>query len=528
LEPAEYGLSEKRAELDAVLASGILGRSNYVVKLLTFVCEKYFCDQAADVKEYSIAVQALGRSADFDPQADTIVRVTAHTLRKRLEEYYRTDGAEHAIHICIPPGRYVPNFVSGGTASPHEQGKNGASAHSSPAPHAVSGNGVADTIERSAGSVSERQAQVTKAGKIAHVSTYIAAAAALALLLFFVWPRFGRLRLGQAQAAPAPPPSPVPAPASRVLTANIEPSLRAMIGEGRQPYTDQSGFVWSPDRFCTGGDSFSVSKPEIQGTGDPKLFESGRQGAFACKFPVPPGTYEVHLLFAETAGLQENARTINYAVDGGASNSLDVVDDSGADDTATEKVFPNVRPESDGTIHLDFTAPHSFVNAVEILPDSDHEPLPIRILAGRDTAYRDEEGRLWLPDRDFSGGRESSHGSEVRKLPDSGIYDGQRLGHFHYAIPVASGHEYTLKLHFIERWFGIQNQNVGGAGSRVFDVSCNGVELLKTFDIMREAQNAPLVKTFTHIEPTPQNKIEIYFTPNVNYPSLSAIEILPE
>jgi hypothetical protein len=138
------------------------------------------------------------------------------------------------------------------------------------------------------------------------------------------------------------------------------------------------------------------------------------------------------------------------------------------------------------------------------------------------------EGRLWLPDRDYFGGRQSNHGSEVRGLPDSGIYDGQRIGHFHYSIPVAPGPKYTLKLHFIERWFGIENQNVGGAGSRVFDISCNGAMLAKNFDIMREAQNAPLVKTFLHIEPTPQAKIEIYFTPNVNYPAVSAIEIIPE
>jgi Malectin domain len=83
-------------------------------------------------------------------------------------------------------------------------------------------------------------------------------------------------------------------------------------------------------------------------------------------------------------------------------------------------------------------------------------------------------------------------------------------------------------LHFLERWFGIQNQNVGGVGSRIFDVSCNGSVLLKNFDIMREATGKPLVKSFPHIEPTPQGKIEIYFTPGVNYPSVSAIEVLPE
>jgi hypothetical protein len=45
---------------------------------------------------------------------------------------------------------------------------------------------------------------------------------------------------------------------------------------------------------------------------------------------------------------------------------------------------------------------------------------------------------------------------------------------------------------------------------------------------MKEAGGAPLVKSFPHIQPTPQGKIEVYFTPAVNYPSISAIEVLPE
>ena len=70
----------ERAELDAILNSGMLGRANNLVRLLTFVCEKHFEGATAEIKEYNIAVQALGRPHDFDPQMDTIVRVTAHAL----------------------------------------------------------------------------------------------------------------------------------------------------------------------------------------------------------------------------------------------------------------------------------------------------------------------------------------------------------------------------------------------------------------------------------------------------------------
>jgi hypothetical protein len=101
----------ERAELDSVLNSETFGRGNNLAKILSFVCEKYFQGCTGEVKEYDIAVHALGRSKDFDPQIDAIVRVTAHALRKRLEQYYRTEGLEHSVHIYVPPGHYVPKFV---------------------------------------------------------------------------------------------------------------------------------------------------------------------------------------------------------------------------------------------------------------------------------------------------------------------------------------------------------------------------------------------------------------------------------
>src|SRR5580698_9976825 len=111
LESAISKLEAERAEVEDVLASGVLGRTNNLVRLMTYVCERYFEGAIDDIKEYNIAVHALGRREAFDPQVDTIVRVTAHALRRRLEDYYRSAGAEHAVHICLPSGHYVPKFI---------------------------------------------------------------------------------------------------------------------------------------------------------------------------------------------------------------------------------------------------------------------------------------------------------------------------------------------------------------------------------------------------------------------------------
>jgi hypothetical protein len=235
----------------------------------------------------------------------------------------------------------------------------------------------------------------------------------------------------------------------------------------------------------------------------------------------------VWFLFAETSGLQENSRNVGFSINAGPLTNLDVVDDAGGDDIATTKVFTDVAPTSDGTIHLDVATPEAFVNAIEILPGTPHRMLPVRIVVGH-FSYADSNGNVWMPERYVFGGRLSSLGGDRSDVSDGRLYEWHGFGHFHYVAPVATGGKYTLKLHFMEHWFGVQNGGIGGVGSRVFDVSCNGSMVLRGFDIFREAGSEPLVKSFPHIEPTPQGKIEIYFMPAVNYPSISAIEVLPE
>jgi hypothetical protein len=312
-----------------------------------------------------------------------------------------------------------------------------------------------------------------------------------------------------------------------MVPVDVDHGVRSVVGENRPAYTDRAGYAWQQDRFCTGGTSFAVSDRPIKGTEDRMLFLGGRSGTFQCRIPVAAGSYELHLLFAETAGLQENARNVVFSINGAAPASLDVVDDAEGDDVATVKVFSGIHPESDGAIHLDFTTSQSFLNGVEIVPSAGDKMLPVRIVTGH-SLYRDPQGDVWVPDRYSFGGRLSRYSGDVSNLPDGGLYGWQRIGHFRYVIPVAPGPAYTLKLYFHEPWFGAHNGNVGGIGSRVFDVACNGRTLLKNFDILAEGGASTVIRTFSHIEPTAQGKIEITFTPVVNYPSVNALEIIQE
>jgi len=532
LQSAISRLEAERAEVDGVLSSGVFGRTNNQVRLLAFVCEKYFEGAVDEIKEYSIAVHALGRPESFDPQLDTIVRVTAHALRKRLEDYYTSAGADHSVHICLPPGHYVPKFIhtselEATTESRLDKKQNGQSQDG--VALRASGQQEQQQVSPAAQVEQPKPDRVTSSpdgdkpgiklpSRTRMVIAVAAAVIALLVISDFIWKewnkRSGYESSSQTLVAAAP-------------AFTSEKILRVMMGNASAPYIDRGGFSWDADHFCSGGNSFSVNGHAIQGTEDPQLFASGRRGIFQCNFPVPPGSYEVHLLFAETSGLQEASRNVAFSINGGPPANLDVVDDAGGDDIATTKIITDVSPQADGMIHLDSTTSEGFVNAVEIFPGTPHRMLPVRIVAGH-SPYRDSNGNVWMPDRYFFGGRVSSFGGDLSKVTDGRLYEWHRFGHFRYVVPVATGGKYTLRLYFMEHWFGVQNGGIGGVGSRVFDVSCNGSMLLKGFDIFGEAGSKPLVKSFQHIEPTPQGKIEIYFTPAVNYPSISAMEVIPE
>lgn len=509
----------ERAEVDLLLSSRTFTRANNLGRFLGFVCEKYFEGATLDIKEYSIAVQALGRPPEFDPQLDTVVRVTAHNLRKRLELYYANEGADHPVHICLPPGHYVPQFVhqaevgNGRRVRALELNKadilveqTGSDSLSVPGRPALQISTIPDSISLPARPGSRK----------AIVGTALVLACLVGSLIFYLWSH-------RAHSTPV-----VQHTSAAPIPLNLPGSeIHALVGSDRPAYLDRAGLTWQSDRFCSGGSTFSAAGHTILGTDDAQLFLSGRRGIFKCNYPVPPGTYEVHLLFAETSGLQENKRNVVFSFNGAAPKNLDVVDDAAGDDTATTKVYTDVEPGKDGAIHIEFTTDESFVNAIEILPGTPRRMLPVRIITGH-SAYRDAAGNLWLPDRYFLGGRLSWFVGDLSQVPDGSLYEWHRFGHFHYVIPVATGSLNTLKLYFLEHWFGVQNGGVGGIGSRVFDVSCNGSMLLKNFDIYREAGTGPLMKTFPHIPPTAQGKIELYFTPTVNYPSISAIEVIPE
>jgi beta-glucanase (GH16 family) len=109
---AASNFREEREELERVLRHPEISRSASLVRFLQFICNKYFEGQADDIREYTIAVEALGRKeSSFDSHIDPIVRVTARSLRKKLWNLYQAEGQSHPLQIVLPLGHYVPQFV---------------------------------------------------------------------------------------------------------------------------------------------------------------------------------------------------------------------------------------------------------------------------------------------------------------------------------------------------------------------------------------------------------------------------------
>jgi hypothetical protein len=101
---------EVHAALDRVIASEPLRSSPQLIAFLRFVVEGTLRGEGHLIKAYTIAVEALGRGADFDPNTEPIVGVEAGRLRRALERYYAGLGAADPILIHIPLGHYVPEF----------------------------------------------------------------------------------------------------------------------------------------------------------------------------------------------------------------------------------------------------------------------------------------------------------------------------------------------------------------------------------------------------------------------------------
>ncbi|WP_448191556.1 tetratricopeptide repeat protein [Azospirillum sp. sgz301742] len=97
--------------LERVLASRGFRGSARKSRFLKFVVQETQAGHADRIKAFTIAMDVFDRDQNFDPLLDPVVRIQAGRIRRCLEQYYLTEGAEDPVHITIPKGGYVPHFI---------------------------------------------------------------------------------------------------------------------------------------------------------------------------------------------------------------------------------------------------------------------------------------------------------------------------------------------------------------------------------------------------------------------------------
>lgn len=98
------------AELDRILNSAAFRNARRSQEFLRYVVTNALDGRTELLKERSIGAGVFQRAPDYDTGDDSIVRVKASELRKRLAQYYLEAGTGRDVVIDLPPGSYSPEF----------------------------------------------------------------------------------------------------------------------------------------------------------------------------------------------------------------------------------------------------------------------------------------------------------------------------------------------------------------------------------------------------------------------------------
>jgi hypothetical protein len=97
------------AHLEAILDSPAFHASHRSCQFLRYVVELSLAGHPDLLKERLVGEHVFGRSADYDTGQDSIVRVKANEVRRRLAQYYDLHP-EAPIRIELPAGSYTAQF----------------------------------------------------------------------------------------------------------------------------------------------------------------------------------------------------------------------------------------------------------------------------------------------------------------------------------------------------------------------------------------------------------------------------------
>ena len=103
-------LAEIREQLDRILLSQGFRNSERLQRFLRFAIGSTLGGATEQLKESVLGREVFDRGPRYDPRTDSIVRVESQRLRKKLAEYYKTEGSLDPVLITFHSGNYTPSF----------------------------------------------------------------------------------------------------------------------------------------------------------------------------------------------------------------------------------------------------------------------------------------------------------------------------------------------------------------------------------------------------------------------------------
>jgi len=329
-------------------------------------------------------------------------------------------------------------------------------------------------------------------------------------------------------AVPTPTPTNTPTP-----TPTVTPTPALVLGINTGGDT-QGSFV--ADEDYSGGQSYTsstaVDTSNVTNPAPQSVYQTVRYGNFGYTIPnlTPNADYTVKLHFNELYWNSAGSRVFNVSINGQqALTNFDIYQAAGGSNKAIVEQFPTTA-DTNGNVTIQFNTvtDNAMVNGIELysgtLPSPTPTPTPVPVSSIAVNAGGNSSS-TFLSDQDFTGGQTYTSSDAVdtsgvlNPAPQS-VYQSVRFGNFSYAIPnLFPNTNYLVKLDFNELY---QNS----VGSRVFNVSINGQQVLTNFDIYKSAggKNKAIARQFLATSDA-TGKISLVFSTVVNNAMINGIEL---
>lgn len=93
-------------ELDKLCSSSTFQQSERLKRFIRYAVAKSQQGDHEQLKESVIGTEVFDRPLGYNPKEDAIVRVEAHRLRQKLDQYYSKDGQSARLRFLLPKGQY--------------------------------------------------------------------------------------------------------------------------------------------------------------------------------------------------------------------------------------------------------------------------------------------------------------------------------------------------------------------------------------------------------------------------------------